>query len=84
MVILPCGSGVWRNCPTSSDGVTWTTMTRFLSGRSNILYGVTYGNSTFVAVGEEGTIIQSDSSGTTSTTPTPTPTAIPTPLSQTT
>lgn len=39
------------------DGLdTWTTRT---SGTSNHLYGVTYGNSTFVAVGLRGKIVTS-------------------------
>jgi hypothetical protein len=37
--------------------VTWTTRT---SGTPRYFYGVTYGNNTFVAVGEYGTILQSD------------------------
>jgi hypothetical protein len=37
-------------------GTTWTLRT---SGTSNDLYGVTYGNGLFVAVGEEGTILTS-------------------------
>jgi hypothetical protein len=41
---------------TSPDGVSWTART---SGTSNSLYGVTYGNGTFVAVGEYGTILTS-------------------------
>ena len=36
---------------TSSDGTSWTSMT---SGTSNYLYGVTYANSTFMAVGGIG------------------------------
>jgi hypothetical protein len=36
--------------------VNWTRRT---SGTSNDLYGVTYGNGTFVAVGEGGTILTS-------------------------
>ena len=36
---------------TSSDGTTWTAQT---SGTSNNLKGVTYGNSTFIAVGGDG------------------------------
>jgi len=46
---------------TSSDGTTWTSRT---SGTSNILWGVTYGNSTFVTVGSNGVILTS-SDGTT-------------------
>jgi fibronectin type 3 domain-containing protein len=46
---------------TSSDGTTWTSRT---SGTTNNLYGVTYGNSTFVTVGDSGTILTS-SDGTT-------------------
>ena len=41
---------------TSPDGVTWTTR-ESISDTS--LYGVTYGNSTFVAVGSGGTILTS-------------------------
>jgi len=40
---------------TSPDGVTWTERT---SGTTNLIFGVTYGNSTFVAVGS-GTILTS-------------------------
>jgi hypothetical protein len=39
---------------TSSDGVSWTT-----SGTTNVLYGIAYGNSTYVAVGDQGMIITS-------------------------
>ena len=41
---------------TSSDGTSWDNRT---SGTSNYLYGVTYGNSTFVAVGDSGNILTS-------------------------
>jgi len=41
---------------TSSDGTTWTSKT---SGTSQDLWGVTYGNSSFVTVGESGTILTS-------------------------
>ncbi len=44
------------NILTSSDGTTWTSRT---SGTTNVLYGVTYANSTFVAVGYWGTILTS-------------------------
>ena len=47
---------------TSSDGTTWISRT---SGTTNTLYGVTYGNSTFVAVGDGGTILTSSDNGTT-------------------
>ena len=46
---------------TSSNGTTWTSRT---SGTSNTLYGVSYANSTFLAVGGTGTILTS-SDGTT-------------------
>jgi hypothetical protein len=41
---------------TSPDGTTWTQRT---SGTSNDLYGLTYGNGLFVAVGDNGTILTS-------------------------
>jgi hypothetical protein len=41
---------------TSPDGETWTQRT---SGTTVGLYGVAYGNGTFVAVGEGGTILTS-------------------------
>jgi hypothetical protein len=41
---------------TSPDGVKWTRRT---SGTNNLLYGVTYGNGLFVAVGDRGTILTS-------------------------
>jgi len=41
---------------TSPDGVSWTERD---SGTSNWLWGVTYGNGTFVAVGDYGTILTS-------------------------
>ena len=41
---------------TSTDGVTWANRS---SGIYEQLYGVAYGNSTFVAVGSLGTILQS-------------------------
>jgi len=41
---------------TSSDGISWTKRT---SGKTYILYGVTYGNCTFVTVGVNGVIITS-------------------------
>jgi len=41
---------------TSSDGTTWTSRT---SGTTNNLYGVTYGNGTFVTVGDNGVILTS-------------------------
>ncbi|MBI2472804.1 MAG: IPT/TIG domain-containing protein [Planctomycetes bacterium] len=40
----------------STDSMTWTTRS---SGTSNTLSRITYGNSTFIAVGEEGTIVTS-------------------------
>ena len=46
---------------TSSDGTSWDNRT---SGTSNFLYGITYGNNTFVAVGHYETILTS-SDGTT-------------------
>ena len=46
----------------------WKTKT---SGTPNELHGVTYGNSTFVAVGYNGAILQSGSTATTEPTPTP-------------
>ena len=46
---------------TSSDGTSWDNRT---SGTSEILVGVTYGNSTFVTTGISGTILTS-SDGTT-------------------
>ena len=45
---------------TSPDGTTWTSRT---SGRSKV--GVTYGNSTFVAVGSSGNIVRSTDNGST-------------------
>ncbi|SVC86047.1 uncharacterized protein METZ01_LOCUS338901, partial [marine metagenome] len=42
---------------TSTDGETWTPQT---SGISSIFFGVTYGNGTFVAVGQQGTILTSE------------------------
>ena len=48
--------GFSGNILTSSDGSSWDNRT---SGTSNGLYGVTYGNSTFVAVGDNGTILAS-------------------------
>jgi hypothetical protein len=47
---------------SSSDGITWTSRT---SGTSNTLEGVTYGISTFVAVGASGAILTSTDNGTT-------------------
>jgi len=41
---------------TSTDGTTWTSKT---SGTDEHLYGVTYGNSTFVVMGDNGTILTS-------------------------
>ena len=41
---------------TSPDGVSWTRRT---SGTSSELKGVAYGNSLFVAVGDDGTILTS-------------------------
>jgi hypothetical protein len=41
---------------TSSDGISWTSRT---SGTTNYLIGVTYANSTFVAVGYYGSIVTS-------------------------
>jgi uncharacterized repeat protein (TIGR02543 family) len=41
---------------TSPDGLTWTSQT---SGTTSYLYGVAYGNNTFVAVGDSGTIVTS-------------------------
>ena len=41
---------------TSSDGTSWTERT---SGKTNYLYGVTYGNGLFVKVGDSGTILTS-------------------------
>jgi len=41
---------------TSSDGISWTSRT---SGISKLLNGVTYGNNTFVTVGNSGTILTS-------------------------
>jgi hypothetical protein len=41
---------------TSSDGVNWTLQA---PGTSSLLFGVTYGNGLFVAVGEFGTILTS-------------------------
>jgi photosystem II stability/assembly factor-like uncharacterized protein len=46
---------------TSTDGTTWT---KRISGTSESLYGVTYGNGLFVTVGIRGTILTS-SDGTT-------------------
>jgi len=41
---------------TSRDGTTWTRRT---SGTDNGLFGVAYGNGTFVAVGWYGTLLTS-------------------------
>jgi len=41
---------------TSSDGTTWTSRT---SGITNHIWGVTYGNSTFVTVSYAGEILTS-------------------------
>lgn len=49
----PFGSGFIRSSP---DAVTWTTRT---SNSNRELFGVTYGNSTFVAVGAEGRCVTS-------------------------
>ena len=46
---------------STKDGTTWTAQT---SGTSNNISGVTYGNGTFMIVGDSGTIITS-SDGTT-------------------
>jgi len=43
-------------CGVSGPGSTWTPRT---SNTNQHLYGVTYGNGTFVAVGEGGTILTS-------------------------
>ena len=48
--------GVNGTILTSSDGTTWTSRT---SGTTNVLWGVTYGNSTFVVVGPSGSIYTS-------------------------
>jgi len=44
------------NILTSSDGTSWDNRT---SGTTNNLYGVTYGNGTFVTVGDNGVILTS-------------------------
>ena len=46
---------------SSDDGTSWNSMT---SGTTNLLWGVNYGNSTFMTVGNSGTIYTS-SDGTT-------------------
>jgi photosystem II stability/assembly factor-like uncharacterized protein len=46
---------------TSSDGTTWSSKT---CGSCGYLYGVTYGNSSFVGVGSGGRIITSSDNGT--------------------
>jgi hypothetical protein len=48
--------GILGTILTSPDGVTWTERT---SGTSRNLNSVTYGNGTFMAVGEYGTIVTS-------------------------
>jgi len=48
--------GDWGTILTSSNGVNWTARTW---GTGAWLYGVTYGNATFVAVGFDGTILTS-------------------------
>ena len=45
---------------TSSSGSGWYGKT---SGTSNNIYGIVYGNSTYVAVGASGTIITSSDNG---------------------
>jgi len=56
------GKNSYGSILTSSDnGTSWTTRT---PGTSSGLYGVTYGNNTFVAVGRSGTILTSSDNGT--------------------
>ena len=43
---------------TSRDGVQWVSRN---SGTTTALYNITYGNGTFLAVGDAGRIVQSDS-----------------------
>ena len=45
---------------TSSDGTTWTSRTSGIPGITQGLHAATYGNGTFMVVGDEGTILQSD------------------------
>jgi hypothetical protein len=41
---------------TSTDGITWTAR---ISGTTKHLFGVTYGNNTFVTTGQSGTVLTS-------------------------
>ena len=63
------GSFVFTSCYsifTSSDGVT---LNERVFRNANYLYGVSYVNDSFMAVGEKGTILQSDSVHSSDTTP---------------
>ena len=50
--------GVRGTIVTSPDGMTWTAQS---SGTNRTLFGVACGNGTYLAVGESGVILQSDS-----------------------